>query len=94
MSNSFDNLPKVMTNQIYHHFKGNDYLVKEIATSTIDGSSQVVYQALYDDCKVYVRSLEEFTEKCNPTQYATYGQEYRFELKKVNSKVEVKNHGN
>ena len=58
----------------YRHFKGGEYIVEQIATDTESGDKMVVYKALYDDEKVWVRPLEMFTEEVEGEE-----QKYRFE---------------
>ena len=45
---------------IYKHFKGNFYIVEDIATHCDDGSLYVIYRALYEDNKLYIRSIDNF----------------------------------
>ena len=45
---------------VYKHFKGNYYLVEDIAIGSEDNLEYVVYRALYGDNKFYIRPLECF----------------------------------
>ena len=45
---------------IYKHFKGNYYLVEDIAIHCKKKKKYVVYRALYEDNKLYIRSLKDF----------------------------------
>ena len=45
----------------------------------------VVYKALYGNCRIYVRSMNMFIEKCDKQQFDMYGQVFRFEGIEVES---------
>jgi hypothetical protein len=66
---------EVIIGKKYKHFKGNCYIVENIATHTETGKKMVVYRALYGDNDVWVRPLDMFVEKVNKNN-----QVYRFEL--------------
>ena len=53
----------VMRNHVYEHYRGNKYLVVDIAkNSDMDGDNFcVMYRALYDHGQLYVTALERFT---------------------------------
>jgi hypothetical protein len=57
---------------IYRHFKGNLYLVIGVATSTESGGEYVVYQPLYGDRRLYLRSVPEFTELVSEETYRLF----------------------
>lgn len=67
---------------IYKHFKGNLYIVEDIAYDSETLEKVVVYRALYDDNKLYTRNYNMFIEEVNRN-----GQKYRFELQNIESKV-------
>ncbi|WP_128426191.1 DUF1653 domain-containing protein [Gudongella oleilytica] len=46
----------------YRHFKGNDYLVLNIAKHSETLEDFVVYQALYGDRGIWVRPMSMFEE--------------------------------
>lgn len=65
---------------IYRHFKGNYYYAKEIAICSETRGEYVVYQALYGDCKTYVRPLGMFCEEIDKgREDNTTGQSVRFQ---------------
>lgn len=67
---------------IYRHFKGNIYIVEDIAYDSETMNEVVVYRALYEDNKLYVREKSMFLEEVNRN-----GQKYRFELVEINNLV-------
>ena len=70
---------------IYKHFKGDYYLVEDIATHSETMEKYVVYRSLYGDCELYVRPYDMFMEKVDRSKYPDVLQEYRFELQDVKS---------
>ena len=72
---------EVEVNGIYKHFKGDYYIVEDIALDCETLEKMVVYRALYDDNKLWVRSYKSFVEEVNRNN-----QQYRFELVRVKSK--------
>lgn len=72
--------------KIYKHFKGNYYLVIDIAEHTETKEKYVIYKALYGGCKTYCRPMDMFLSKVDKQKYPNANQEYRFEqieIKKV-----------
>ena len=47
---------------LYRHFKGNYYQVIDVAKDSETQQEMVVYQALYGERGLWVRSLDMFTE--------------------------------
>ncbi len=70
---------------IYKHFKGDYYLVEDIATHSENGRKYVVYRKLYGDCGLYIRDLDMFLEKVDQEKYPDVKQIYRFELCEIES---------
>ena len=71
---------------IYKHFKGNLYLIEDIAYSADTGDKMVVYRALYDDNKLWVRDMNEFLSEVDHEKYPNVKQKCRFELQKIDNK--------
>lgn len=72
---------------IYKHFKGNLYIVEDIASSADTGDKMVVYRALYGDNELWVRDMKEFLSEVDHLKYPNANQQYRFELQKIDSKT-------
>ena len=68
----------VIIGRFYRHYKGDYYIVENIATHSETGEKMVIYRALYGEGKVYARPYDIFVEKINKCN-----QEYRFQLQDV-----------
>lgn len=66
---------ELQINGIYKHFKGKYYIVLDVAYDSETNEKMLIYRALYDDNKLWVRPVVMFLEKVNKN-----GQKYRFEL--------------
>ena len=76
---------KLVIHGIYRHFKGDYYLVEDIALDSETNKEMVVYRKLYDDCSLWVRPVEMFLSEVDHNKYPNVEQKYRFELVDVKS---------
>ena len=73
--------------KIYKHFKGDLYLVEDVAIHSETKEEYVVYRALYEDNKLYIRPLDMFLSEVDHVKYPNVEQQYRFEECNIKSLV-------
>lgn len=71
---------------IYKHFKGDYYIVEDVAIHSETKEKYVVYRGLYGDGKLYIRPYDMFMSEVDKEKYPNVEQKYRFELQDIKSK--------
>lgn len=74
-------------NRVYKHFKGDYYLVTDIANDSETKEKFVVYRRLYGDGSLWIRPFEMFLSEVDHEKYPNVKQKYRFELQEIESVV-------
>lgn len=68
---------------IYKHYKGDLYLLEDIAYHSETGEKMITYRALYGDGRLWCRPYDMFFEEIDKPGIT---QKHRFELQDIKSK--------
>ena len=70
---------EVKIHGVYKHFKGDYYLVEDVANHSETKEKYVVYRRLYGDNSLWIRPLDMFLSEVDHEKYPNVDQQYRFE---------------
>ena len=70
---------------VYKHFKGDYYLVEDVANHSETKEKYVVYRRLYGDNSLWIRPLDMFLSEVDHEKYPNVKQKYRFDLQDIQS---------
>jgi len=76
---------EIKLKHIYRHFKGDLYLVEDVARHSETNEEYVVYRKLYGDCSLWIRPKEMFLSPVDREKYPDCKQQYRFQLCEIGS---------
>ena len=68
---------------VYKHFKGDYYLVENIAIDADTLKEMVIYRWLYENGPLWVREKTDFLSKVNKEKYPNVNQKYKFEYQNI-----------
>lgn len=73
-------MKELKINGIYKHYKGDYYIVLDVAYHSETLEKMIIYRGLYEDNKLWSRPYDTFFDEVNKN-----GQKLRFELQDIKS---------
>jgi len=80
-------MQELKLHRVYRHFKGDYYLVEDLARDSETDEPVVIYRKLYEDGGLWVRPLSMFLGEVDREKYPDCPQQYRFQLQDIPSAV-------
>lgn len=81
-------MQKLVIHGIYKHYKGDHYIVEDVAKHSETKEELVIYRALYGNSELYARPKTMFLEEIDASKCTSLGlpiQKSRFELQSIKS---------
>jgi len=78
-------MQELQLKRVYRHFKGDYYLVEDVALDSETEEEYVVYRKLYGDGGLWIRPKTMFLSTVDREKYPDCPQKYRFELQQIES---------
>jgi len=78
-------MQELKLHRVYRHFKGDYYLVEDLARDSETDEPVVIYRKLYEDGGLWVRPLSMFLSEVDREKYPDCPQQYRFQLQEIPS---------
>ena len=79
-------MQELKIHRVYKHFKGDYYLVEDVAYDSETQEECVIYRKLYGDGSLWIRNKKMFLSEVDHDNYPDCDQKYRFELVDIVSK--------
>lgn len=78
-------MQELQLHRVYRHFKGDNYLVEDVARDSETDEEYVIYRKLYGDGSLWIRPKAMFLSEVDHEKYPEVEQRYRFELQDIPS---------
>ncbi len=78
-------MQEAVLKRVYRHFKGDYYLLEDIAKDSETEEVFAVYRKLYGDGSLWIRPLKMFLGEVDKNKYPDVQQKYRFQLMDIDS---------